>query len=403
MEVDQPALPAEVPTSAPAATSTGQIEANEVPQAAQANGDQPEAGQDQAQAQAQLHGPVAAQPAPAAQPAAPKVRFIPVDLDVIHSDIYYDRYLTIEDFLEDLRIIVDNASLDPEPENFSRASAMLNYSIITLDQVADPQFRLDCQRMAARERERRKAAKGKARAAAAEAKAAQGTNGQDAAAAPSAHMNGEGHSQDASRPNLKRPAEDGDIEAQKRPRTEEASSAAVDPSLGPAPQPPTVVASHAAPDLPGLQTHVARPPMPASPLSNGIVHTRPGSESPTPKSNSVYAGAPAAGSLDQEMQPSTAPAADEATNEREPTPEPEPPFVLPYEALNGLAFSLQFHTDDLSVDQLEQLRAAMCDSIWRGRKDWDRTGLVEELREMVEEFVQECRDAKAQDRFEEEE
>ena len=48
-------------------------------------------------------------------------------------------------------------------------------------------------------------------------------------------------------------------------------------------------------------------------------------------------------------------------------------------------------TSGMSIEQLEQLRATCLGAIWRHRQDWDRDALVQELDEIVDEFVQEVR------------
>lgn len=72
-----------------------------------------------------------------------------------------------------------------------------------------------------------------------------------------------------------------------------------------------------------------------------------------------------------------------------PTPEPFPDFVLPIGALDELTNFLTEETGHLTIDQLEQLRAACYDIIWRGRKDWDRFGMIEEITELVQGFCEE--------------
>ena len=75
-----------------------------------------------------------------------------------------------------------------------------------------------------------------------------------------------------------------------------------------------------------------------------------------------------------------------------PTPEPHPDFVLPGAALAELKAFLVAQTADLTVDQLEQMRAAAYDLIWCGRASWDRAQLVAEIGEMAREFVEEVRE-----------
>ncbi|KAL7411003.1 hypothetical protein BDY24DRAFT_398331 [Mrakia frigida] len=89
-----------------------------------------------------------------------------IDLEKMHSKLYYDRYLTAEQFLEDLNKIVENAELDyNDTERLWKAKQMVNQASLLVDAACDAQFRLDCQRMAQREADREKekvaASKGK--------------------------------------------------------------------------------------------------------------------------------------------------------------------------------------------------------------------------------------------------
>ncbi|GAA6046605.1 hypothetical protein JCM3770_006234 [Rhodotorula araucariae] len=73
----------------------------------------------------------------------------------------------------------------------------------------------------------------------------------------------------------------------------------------------------------------------------------------------------------------------------EATPPPPPPFVVPTAAVDALAFFLAEKTDALNIDQLEQLRAACFDAVWRARSEWDRARVVQELDDLAREFVDE--------------
>lgn len=78
------------------------------------------------------------------------------------------------------------------------------------------------------------------------------------------------------------------------------------------------------------------------------------------------------------------------------TPEPEPhgDFELSDAGVESLNKFITESTEALSIDELEQLRAACYDIIWRGRKEWDRTEMLTELTELAHEFVLEVEEAK---------
>ncbi|GAA5838303.1 hypothetical protein JCM9279_003193 [Rhodotorula babjevae] len=73
----------------------------------------------------------------------------------------------------------------------------------------------------------------------------------------------------------------------------------------------------------------------------------------------------------------------------EATPPPPPPFVIPAAEVDALSSFLTSSTDALNIDQLEQLRAACFDAVWRARSAWDRSAVVQELTELAHEFVEE--------------
>ncbi len=94
-----------------------------------------------------------------------------VDLERMHIDLYRDKYLTPEEFLNDIRKIVHNANVrvEEDPERLYRAQAMLTAAEVSC-QDFDANFRMECERMAAREAKRREEyRKNKAASKAAEA------------------------------------------------------------------------------------------------------------------------------------------------------------------------------------------------------------------------------------------
>ncbi|KAI0092884.1 hypothetical protein BDY19DRAFT_926936 [Irpex rosettiformis] len=79
-----------------------------------------------------------------------------VDLERMHIDLYRDKYLTPDEFLNDIRKIVHNANVrvEEDPERLYRAQAMLTAAEVSC-QDFDANFRMECERMAARESRRR--------------------------------------------------------------------------------------------------------------------------------------------------------------------------------------------------------------------------------------------------------
>lgn len=142
------------------------------------------------------------------------------------------------------------------------------------------------------------------------------------------------------------------------------------------------------------------PPLPS--LMNGILFA-PSSSAPSPfhsfqqPDNQVFVHAP----MPQVSAPHTpipievaSPSVVPVEAEPQPmvierTPTPLPEFLVDHHQVVNLKGDLRDTTGSLTVEQLEQLRATCLGCIWRHRTEWDRNALVQELKEVVKEFVDE--------------
>lgn len=89
-------------------------------------------------------------------PPPPKPHLYNMDLERVHIELYRNKYLTPFDFFHDIRKIVHNAEVCAieDLERLHRAQAMLTATEVSLNDF-DQAFRLECERMAVRERKRR--------------------------------------------------------------------------------------------------------------------------------------------------------------------------------------------------------------------------------------------------------
>jgi len=83
-----------------------------------------------------------------------------MDLEKMHIELYKSKYLTANDFLNDIRKIAHNASVyaDHDPDRLFKAQALLTaaeVSVLDFDQT----FQMECEKMAVRERKRRETRK----------------------------------------------------------------------------------------------------------------------------------------------------------------------------------------------------------------------------------------------------
>ena len=102
-----------------------------------------------------MEGIVEQQQPPAPPPPPP--RLYDIDLERMHTELYRGRYLTPQDFLDDVGRIVHNADVrqHEDLDRLHKAQAMYTATEVSIQEF-EPSFRMECERMAARERERRR-------------------------------------------------------------------------------------------------------------------------------------------------------------------------------------------------------------------------------------------------------
>ncbi|KIK70579.1 hypothetical protein GYMLUDRAFT_148547 [Collybiopsis luxurians FD-317 M1] len=86
----------------------------------------------------------------------PQPALFDMDLERMHENLYRDRYLTPNEFLEDVRKIVHNAAMysQQDLDRHYKAQAMLTATEVSIQDL-DPSLKMECERMATRERKRR--------------------------------------------------------------------------------------------------------------------------------------------------------------------------------------------------------------------------------------------------------
>ncbi|KAJ7476930.1 AAA-domain-containing protein [Mycena galericulata] len=101
-----------------------------------------------------------APPAPPAPPVQDRPELYDMDLERMHTQLYKGRYLTPQDFLDDVGKIVHNAAVRQaeDLDRLYKAQAMFTATQVSIHEF-DPQLRVECERMALRERARREEAR----------------------------------------------------------------------------------------------------------------------------------------------------------------------------------------------------------------------------------------------------
>ena len=307
-----------------------------------------------------------------AEPQFITFRFHNIGFDKMHERLYGDRYHTPEMLLADLQRIVENAYHEGDPDTVSKADQMMNYARIMVDQASDAQFRSECERLAKREKDKAKQ-KAERKAKEREAENVQMSEAADVPAEGSSTSQIEpvGHT-------LKRVREDEEMDGNsKRARLDEGDLEDL----------------HALTDANTLANGQMK--------SNNDISSGPSNinmqASPTTSSFSPLKGH----SLSTTNGDHSASTSEHALHE-EPvavaeSSEPLPTFFLPQGELERLGHFLRTNTSSLNIEELEQLRAACYDCIWRARKLWDKSGLVREMRELADDFIQEVEESKRED------
>ena len=262
-----------------------------------------------------------------------------MNLEKMQKKLYYNGYLTSDQFMEDLNRIVDNAEAAKEvdADRVFRARQMRNLAVILVDQYLDAPFRAECAGMAKRTLARQAEAQAEAQ----------------------------------------RIAEQKATEA-RRPHGPRFSAR----QMGKDPEPAELV------DVSTIErahkrtrhgSNSAEPAHPDESIEENGEHA---------KRTRVEEAAPSAAAEDQVMS-APAPAADGRAasmhdNATQPASAPGP--LLDEQAQSSLTDVLLRETDGFTVEQLEYLRAACIERVLAHRASWERAALVTEIETLAAEM-----------------
>lgn len=284
-----------------------------------------------------------------------------LDIDIVSLKLSKHKYLTPSDFLADISKIEANADKLGDPDRIARIGEMGAHArmhVMNFDQAWEPRFEAYAQRVRGRkakrqeEKEERKRLEG---AGQVETSDAMGVAKDTAAAVTSGEEANAIAGGSLKRSREDGAGEDGELEREDKRMREDVE---MDGSSLPLPL-PTITVSTTSESAPSVPPAVAATVPPISLETTG--------EAPLPE---------------PQLQPQQD---QEAT-----VPSPRvvhPPFILPTDLLGNLQNALSHATAGFSIEQLEQLRAACFDKIWRHRADWDRTTCVGDIQRLVDDFT----------------
>ncbi|KAG5363118.1 putative AAA domain-containing protein [Yarrowia sp. B02] len=312
------------------------------------------------------------------------------DLDVIEDRVWNGYYSELKQFLKDIEYIYLDSITSGDRERKNKASEMFANAQVAIDEMSiDPQFVADCKKMRQREIEAQEKWKvEQARVEAEEAKAAaEQLEAEERLAAEVQEREIDGDDGD---PDINQMQVDGegvvqeeikdeemaDVDGEVETKVEETAEAdpvaeavanASEPVSEPAPAVEAVEAvTESAPEpAPETQTESAVAVV-AEPATNGNTN---GPVVEEEKTEAVAEVAPPV-----EASPS-------------PPPSPDPPLIVnPKEAEEVVQF-LASNTAELTIEELEQVYAAIIDIIWSHRASWDRNVIINAITAQLDEIV----------------
>ncbi|KAJ8522586.1 hypothetical protein ONZ45_g853 [Pleurotus djamor] len=381
--------------------------------------------------------------APQQQEQAQLVPLFDMDLERMQTDLWKEKYLTGQDFLDDLGKIVHNATVrsHEDLDRMAKAQSMYVAAQVSI-QDFEPHFRLECERTAVRERQRREERR----------KLKEMNKASNDGVPPT--LNGVGHNgpltRRSARANGQQPEisitdpvklerklkrqrtdgasghdtngseEEGSERAMKRSKTADEEDRDKDPLDCLAEREPATAVDGVGIPQPvvhfadGIRTAPSTPPPPppaaasssqppatantddmvvdaAPTVSHGFdpMLLNPAPVNPTVASPSMTPSPIVDDSTPPVPPPPAAPKSPSPIIvERTPSP-PLPDFTIDHAALSSFEQELCTKTTALNIEQLEQLRAMCLSCVWRHRMEWDRGSLINELSTLVQGFVEE--------------
>lgn len=306
-----------------------------------------------------------------------------VNLEKMQKRLYYNGYLTVNDFIEDLGKIVSNAeeAQEVDEDRLTRAHQLRNLAVILIDQYIDADFRASCERMAQRMLRREEEAREEAEK---QRKAQLEKEQRPRGERHSSRLHGE-------EPQVSTLEELGAIE-RKRSRghddtmqvdsgglvegEEERKKARLQEEF----------VSDSASVLPGNQPYdVSTAGVEHSNLSASSIPARLG-VTDTQENRSIFSPIVSSPTAENVSENQTS----------------HPPFSYSDQEYEKLQYDLLHTTQNFNVEQLEQLRATLFSVIWKHRGDWDKRDLFSRLAELVRVVKEEVDEYNHQEQVEDE-
>ncbi|KAK9330087.1 hypothetical protein V1520DRAFT_341574 [Lipomyces starkeyi] len=309
-----------------------------------------------------------------------------MDLDIVEERLWNGYYCTPKLFLKDIAFILEDANTSGDREKIVRASEMYANVQVSVDEIGDTQFLLDCERMSDRERQRSERYREKLKRRQEKLAAMQPPHPAPAFeprpapqpaeesvrtrifSAPKSVANLFDDDEDDLQPNGV-PEVNGDAESELRSRkngnTDEAEPMQVDNT-------------HNSERTPSADTSSTVDTQPSQEITGTTIDSSTARmELPTELSTIPQKEPGTIAELKPDREPS-----------QDPVEVPHPPYELDKDALELFHVQLSKATDNFVVEQLEQVNSALMDVAYRGRLNWDRNAVLQEAQSCKAAIIQ---------------
>ncbi|KAK7207830.1 hypothetical protein BZA70DRAFT_27111 [Myxozyma melibiosi] len=320
-----------------------------------------------------------------------------MDLDVIEDRLWNGYYCTPKQFLRDISFILEDSNTSGDREKILKASEMYANVLVSVDEIGDAQFLIDCERVLERETQRAEMYKEKQKRRQEKMQAIQAQHKLELEEKERAEAERREKEEKVKSVMLSKPrtienmfsdedeveegdavqsaaVENGDAGVDQQPVGDgaEGDGGIQDPDemqIDP-PASTTVESASVEPEI-----HAT-----AAPESSATVDDA----TESPSLPAVATADTSAQSDTSASQPNGALVVAAASPSPEPEEAPHAPYELDKAALESFHQKLAHETDKFTIEQLEQLNSAIMDVAYRRRQCWDRNLVLREAAQVAE-------------------
>ncbi|KAK9447456.1 uncharacterized protein V1518DRAFT_428978 [Limtongia smithiae] len=331
-----------------------------------------------------------------------------MDLDVIEDRLWNGYYCLPKQFLQDVAWILEDANTSGDREKILKASEMFANVQVSVDEIGDAQFLLDCERMFEREKQRSKVYDAKLQRQLEKQREIQAMLQLQHEATPAAATEAAETTTTESRvvpidslfdDDIVEPTENGhkalpngnvehgveDAMKVDVPDSQPLAEEAVVPTPLPVTRESETSASTSDAGAPSVMSILAITETASAAITTAVA---------LPAEAPPISTAPLATTESASLTIATTESAPDVTEIEQPlksTGVEHPPYELDMEALTAFHENLTNSTDGFAIEQLEQLNSALSDGAYRCRLNWNRNEVLRTVGQVASEVIPDIR------------